>query len=554
MTLGQINIHKWLSSYSTEEDTPAYGMQTWRMRPGPAVTVADVADTVGVLLNRHEGLRTLYLDDHRQRVLDSGELPLHVLAVDAAADPAEITRELDDFILAQPYDPATQPSAAFAVAASGDQVVAGVVRCSHLAADHQGMVIIGEEIEEMLADPAARVTGQPRHQPADQAEAEHRPPLRHRAENALTYWRDRLRVMPANPYTGPRQDAAGESGALAMVSFAAPAAISQIEARTALDRSTIVLSAVLSVLSERTGSSAHTFCVLSNNRFLDRRLSGYVGSLAASALVDVDCKAATFDELGERVRSATIRASLNALYDVHKLHGMAERIERERGIAFNAFPPIYNNATGYFRTKPVGAGSDARAPIAAMPASFTWRPMPPTPAAVRFDVWRTEGVLAMDAWTGDSDRISTGDIQLMLLAVERLVVAAAKGDLDAEQISAISAITPVKHGDGWLFTDSCWVELAEVQRLVADALAPARALVARDVDGQPLVAYIAAAGPVSTPEEAHARCMARIVGYATAMTPRHYVLCDGAPDDPFDVSAWQRRRVLCQGTGRGPLS
>jgi Condensation domain len=473
MTLGQINIHKWLGAFFAERDMPAYGMQTWRMRPGPAVTVADVADTVAVLIARHEGLRTLYLGNQRQRVLDSGELPLHVLTVDDAADPAVITGELDDFVNAQPYDPQTQLPVSVAVAASAGRVVAGVVRCSHLAADHQGMVIIGDEIEKMLTDPAARVVGEPRHQPVDQAEAERRPPLRQRADNALTYWSDRLRAMPANPYTGPRQHTAEESGALAMVSFAAPAAISQIEARTSLDRSTIVLAALLSVLSERTGSSAHTFCMLSNNRFLDRRLSNYLGSLAASALVEVDGKAATFDELGERVRSATIRASLNALYDAYKLHGMAELIEHERGISFNAFPAVFNNATGYFRHEPGGPRPGATMPAGTMPARFTWRPMPSTPAAVRFDVWRTDPVLAMDGWTGNTDRVSRDDVRLMLLAVERLVVAAAQGDLDPRQISAICDIAPVKHDGGWLFVDSCWVELAEVQRVVDDALAPA---------------------------------------------------------------------------------
>ena len=536
MTLGQLNVYKWLRRSATGRDLPAYAMQVLSIRPGPGTTVADVADTIGVLITRHEGLRTLFLEDHRQRVVASGAVALHVLTADDA---------LDDFLLAQPYDPTTELPVSVAVAVNADEVVvAAVMRCSHLAADHRALVILGEEIETMLADPAARVVGEPRHQPINQAEAEGRAPLRQRADNALTYWRNRLHAMPANPYTGPRRHGAAESGAMTMESRAAARAVSRIEERTALDRSTVVLSAVLSVLSERIGSSHHTFPALSNNRFLDRRLSNFVGTLAASAMVDVDPDWASFDELGQRARTATTRASLSALYDAYQLHSLAEQIEHERGIAFNYFPPIFNNAASY-------AGRITADPIPdAVPTEFTWRPMPPTPAPVRFDLWRIDHVLLLDAWTGNTDRVSRDDIRLMLLAVERLLLAAADGDLDRQRISAIVGMAATERNEGWLFLDSCWVELAEVQRLVDDLVAPGCSLVVGDDDGQPLVAYIATNEEISTPEAAHARCMSRVAGYPTAITPRRYVLCDRAPADPGNAAAWRRQHVLNQGSGR----
>ncbi len=545
MTLGQLNVDKWLRRSSTGRNMPAYAMQVLPIRPGPATTVADVADTISVLITRHEGLRTLFLDNHRQRVVGSGELPLHVLTVDDATDPVVISKELDDFLQAQPYDSTTDLPVSVAVAVNADQVVvAGVMRCSHLAADHRGLVVIDEEIDTMLVDPAARVVGEPRHQPIDQAEAEGSGPLRQRADNALTYWRKRLQAMPANPYTVSRRPGAAESGAMTMMSPAAARAVHGIEERTSLDPATAVLTAVLSVLSERTGSSSHTFPALSSNRFLDRRLSNYVGTLAVSALVDVDADWASFDELGERVRTATTRASLSALYDAYQLHSMAERIEHERGIAFNYFPPIFNNAASYARRGTADPISDTA------PTEFTWRSMPPTSAPVRFDLWRIDHVLLLDGWTGDTDRVSQDEIRLMLLAVEWLLLAASDGDLDRQRISAIVGMAPIERNGGWLFLDSCWVELAEVQRLVDDLLAPGCSLVVGDDEGQPLVAYIAATEEVSTPEAAHARCMARIASYPTAITPRHYVLCDRAPADPTNASAWRQRHILSQGPGR----
>jgi hypothetical protein len=546
MNLGQINVYKWLRRAATGRDMPAYAMQFLPIRPGPATTVADVAELVDVLVTRHEGLRTLFLDNHRQRVVDTGEIPLHVLTVDDATDLAATNRELDDFIQARPYDSTTDLPVSVVLAVNADElVVAGIMRCSHLAADHRGLVILGAEIDAMLTDPAARVVGGPRHQPIDQAAAEQEAPLRQRAASALTYWRNRLRTMPANPYTGPRRPGAAESGAMTMTSPAAARAVSGIGQRTSLDRSTAVLTAVLSVLSQRIGSSSHTFPVLSNNRFLDRRLTDYVGTLAASALVDVAPGWATFDELGQRVRTATTRASLGALYDAYQLHGMAEQIEHERGIAFHCFPPIFNNAAGY-----VDLTTSDPATGATPPTEFTWRPMPPTPAPVRFDLWQLDHVLVLDAWTGDTARISQQEIRLMLDAVERLLLAAADGDLDRHRISAIVGMAPIERDGGWLLLDSCWVELAEVQRLLDDVLTPGCSLVVGEDEGRPLVAYLAATEEISTPEAAHARCLTRVADYPTAITPRHYVLCDHAPADPGNASAWRERHVLSQGPGR----
>ncbi|MFD7659359.1 hypothetical protein ACFV4N_35740 [Actinosynnema sp. NPDC059797] len=561
MTLGQLNIHKWLSRSSTV----AYGMQFRRVRPGPGVGVADFAEALSVLLTRHEGLRTHYLPDHRQRVVASGELPLHVLAVDDT-DPAALDRVLDDAVAALPYDPATDLPVSAAVAVAGGEVLAGVLRCSHLAADHKAMVVLGREVEEMLADPAARVVGAPRHQPVDQAEAERRPSMRRRAEASLRYWEDRIRRMPPNPLACPSTrgpggsgpggsgpggsgaggSGAGESCAAEMVSHAGAAALDRIEARTSLDRSNIVLAAVLAVLSERTGYSTHIFCALSNNRFFDRRLTDYVGTLAISNLVEVDCLRATFDELGERVRAGMVRASMNALYNAYDLHAIAERVEHERGVAFNYFPPIFNNAANYFRSR---AARDA-GPATAPPTEFTWRSMEATPAPLRFDIWRIDEVLVLDGWTGDADRIGRAEVEAVLLAVERLLVAAADHDLDGPAMSAVIDLPPVARGEGWLFLDSCWVGLAEAQQLLDDAFGPTRARVFGEDDGRSLVAYVEATEAVRTPEEAHARCLSRLSAHPTAMAPRHYVLCEGAATDPGDPASWRRRRVVGRGSGR----
>jgi hypothetical protein len=92
------------------------------------------------------------------------------------------------------------------------------------------------------------------------------------------------------------------------------------------------------------------------------------------------------------------------------------------------------------------------------------------------------------------------------------------------------------------------VDVADVQRLLDEAVAPAVARVFASAGGRPLVAHLAATGAVRTPGEAHARCMAVLAHHRTAITPRHYVICRTAPSDPADPAAWPE--PLAAGTGR----
>jgi hypothetical protein len=110
-------------------------------------------------------------------------------------------------------------------------------------------------------------------------------------------------------------------------------------------------------------------------------------------------------------------------------------------------------------------------------------------------------------------------------------------------------LAPIADAPDRILLDSCWVEVADVRRLVQEAVAPAVAHVFASVDGRPLVAHLTATDSVRTPEQAHSRCMAGLAGHPTAITPRHYVICDTAPSDPADPAAWPAPSAA--GSGRG---
>lgn len=80
----------------------------------------------------------------------------------------------------------------------------------------------------------------------------------------------------------------------------------------------------------------------------------------------------------------------------------------------------------------------------------------------------------------------------MLLATERLLAAAAHGDIPGGRMPGLIGLEPLAGTPDRILIDSCWVDVAAVQRLVDDAVAPAVARVFASAGGRPLVACLTA--------------------------------------------------------------
>jgi hypothetical protein len=174
--------------------------------------------------------------------------------------------------------------------------------------------------------------------------------------------------------------------------------------------------------------------------------------------------------------------------------------------------------------------------------------MPVSGNPLRFTLNQIDGCLRLDVWNGDAGLVPRAELESVLLAVERLLVAAAHGDVAGARMPGLIGLEPLAGTPDRILVDSCWVDVPGVQHLVQDAVAPAVARVFASAGGRPLVALLAATGAVRTPEQAHARCMAALARHPTAITPRHYVICRTAPPDPADPAAWPA--PLTAGTGR----
>ncbi|MET0236434.1 MAG: condensation domain-containing protein [Kibdelosporangium sp.] len=550
MTLGQLNILQWLSAAPGHVFATVAG----ELEVSGATTVDDVAEILAVLLRRHEGLRTTYVTGERPRqvVAAAAVLMLDVCSLGegvwGAADRPAVAGALTRWLAARDTPGMADFPLRVAVAVEDERVIACVAEFSHMAVDYQALAIVKREFAEMVRDPSARRVGEPRHQPLDQAGLEATPTARHQAAATLCYWQDQLERMPRHLYTPPGAESTGESLSVELSSVAAAMAARRVAARTRASRSSIVLAAICAVLAQRTGHRELVLPLLSGNRF-ERHLSRYIGTLTQACVATVEISRGSFDALVTQTWTSVVEACRYGRYDAFDRVAVGKQIEHERGLCFS-YEPLFSSLVAESRssfTNGVECGLE-QVTAALGQTELRWRPAPRFQAPIRFDLTQVEDTVRLDLWSADAGKVPRAEMESLLLAVERLLVAAARGDLDASQIREAVGLDPISRGPNWTLVDSCWVDLDEAQRLLDEALTPATARLFRSVGGQPLVAYVVATESVGTPEQAHARCVAALPNHPNALTPRHYVLCGATPLDPANLTAWHS--VLSAGTGR----
>jgi hypothetical protein len=553
LTLGQLNVDNWLSPTLDL----LYAILCVEL-PVPAavpVSVNDVAEATGALIARHESLRTTYLPGKppRQRIAAAGVQLLELCSLGEGQwgprDRPAVAEALVQWLRESP-DPGRSPVRVAVAIAPGadDRVIACAAAFTHLAVDHGAIEVLKRDFAGLLGDPARRRAARPGHQPLDQAELEATPAGRRRAEAALAYLREQSRRIPRCLYALPGARTSGESLAVELSSVAAAMAVRRVAARTRTSRSSIVLAAICAVIARRASYQELVFPLLSSNRF-ERHLVNYVGSLAQGTIVTVETGGRSFDELAAHTWMRAAEASRHGRYDAVKQAAMDELAEHERGLRFD-YGPLFNSlVTESWSGLTAGVGFQReQIDVALARTELRWRPLPFSGTPIQFRLDQIDGCLRLDGWSGDAGLVPRAELESVLLAVERLLVAAAHGDVPGGRMPGVIGLEPLAGTPDRLLVDSCWVDVAAVQHLVQDAVAPAVARVFASAGGRPLVARLAAAGAVRTPEQAHARCMAALAHHRTAITPRYYLICRTAPPDPADPAAWPA--PVAAGTGR----
>src|SRR5579859_8194526 len=443
LALGQLDLYNWLIK------NPDHLYVTLCVElPVPAgVSAAEVAQATAALIARHESLRTSYVpgEPPRQRVAAAGVQLLEVCSLGEGAwgprDRPAVADALVRWLRESPH-PGPRPMR-ISVAIAGDRVIACAAAFTHLAVDHDAIGILQRDFAGLLSDPARRQAGPPGHQPLDQAELEATPAERRRADAALDYLREQSRRLPRCLYALPGARTSGESLAVELSSVAAAMAVRQVAARTRTSRPSIVLAAICAVIARRTSYPELVFPVLSSNRF-EPQLVNYVGSLAQASIATVEIGGRSFDELAGHTWTTVMEASRHGRYDTAGLDAMAPLIEHERGLRVN-YAPLFNSLvpeswsglTAGVRFQP------REIDVALARTELRWRPLPVSATPIRFTLSQVDGCLRLDMWSADTGLVPRAELESVLLAVERLLAAAAHGDVAGHRMAALIGLEPL---------------------------------------------------------------------------------------------------------------
>ncbi|MER6827780.1 condensation domain-containing protein [Streptosporangium sp. NPDC000563] len=489
ITTGQRNVLGWISP---DLPGPADILSTM-VRVPRGSTMDAVGAALGALIGRQEALRTL-LRDGEQFVRASGTLIAKVVEATGTHQ--------DWFLPGGAFDPAVDlPVRATVVTRSGSPFLV-VLHVSHVAADLSAMTILRAELAALLADrPLPPAT----HHPADRATYELTPAGRRQLEGSTGYWARQLAERPlcslGLPFRFP--DARGHHHVLLGSQVAAEAVV-QVAAKTGAQPSAVVMAAFAALLTGWTQDPECQLHCLCSNRFSPESRD-YVGTLAQDTIIPFSASASFLGSV-RRTNAAALTAYRYGRYDPVRLDETMGAAERARGMRCHR-DVVVNNTSGHVHTILPRAGVEPGMGdrVFGAPAEF--------------DIYRLDGKLgcglALDA------RLATADETAGILGgVERLIVAAADGDVDPADFG----IPPAQRGPGWVRARSCWVDLSGVQAAVDLALGPGVARIEAVGDG-----LIARVGRDTDPSAA-ARAVVEVVlreGRHGVVAPGDYVRAVG---------------------------
>jgi hypothetical protein len=559
LTLGQRNVLLWAVDQTV---FGAVQWQTFNLAPGRSLN--DVTRAIGLLISRHESLRTLFTVDASgewtQQVSASGELLVEIHETDGRLDATEALLKLR---LNAPFALDREWPIRAAVITSGPAPARVLLALSHMAADFASLDIIARDFRRLMRSSLGQAPEPSILHPLDQAKLEMSPLARQRAEAALRYWETALRGTPQCMLAVPGQQPANSGPRMATLrSRAAAIAMARIADRTHASQSVVILAAVATLLGLRTVNDQCQIISLCANRVTPASRD-YVGTIAQDALIVADLTAETFDGIIRATRTAALTAYYHGQYDAESLWRVIDRVSEDRGTEFHRDCVVndLNGAAVQVQTGHVGSSPETGDAANAMgDTRLVWTDTDPRPLLFYFEVFRlTRHDVSLSVWA-DESRFPAEEVEDFLLAVERLLVAADRRDVPARDIGELADIKPVLRGAPWRRIDQCWVEMPAVQQLLDDVVASvpgidaAQVFCTRDVastrTAEALVAYAVASGDRITPQILHAHCRQRLANRPTAMAPAWYVICDRPPDDRARWESWQRLPVRVEGSGR----
>ncbi len=335
-TTGQLSVWRDVQRLSPERLWEANLTMVWNV--DVECSVADVREALGTLAMHHESLRTTYLADDdgglRQRITGSDPDTVLAQVYRGTADSADRATLEQELAQQHGFDVTSELPWRAWVLTDGERPRQVLVVVHHIAADAAALLILGEDLNRVLAGtplPARRT-------PRELAEHQHGDG-RSRIEGAERYWRRTLAAAPR------RTDRARPSAATplgATLHTGIPLWLAH-ERAAALEVSlaTVMIGAYQRAVRAVTGPGPVLMYPMSANRF-DPEMAGVVSSLNQWAVLVLDHDdGEPFDAVVRKLHWKSFNAFKNGRYDTDAVRRIRDEYDAadppvDAGYHFNA--------------------------------------------------------------------------------------------------------------------------------------------------------------------------------------------------------------------------
>lgn len=299
----------------------------------PGTTVEEIATMLRFWVGRHEALRTrlrFTASQPQQVVAGSGELPLHLVDVDGADDPAAAAESLRAEFEAPAFDYPNEFPVRMGLVRQAGEVTHLVVQYCHLAVDGGGIDAMVQDLERLdretgtAAGPVTAVT------PLQLARIQSAPEGRRLSDKSLRYWRQQLDRVPSQRFREPGEGCEPRFWELCLYSPAMYLALKSIAARTETNTSHVLFAAYAVALARVTGIQPSLAQTVVSNRFRPG-FGDVVGQISQSGVCVVDVADCTFDEVVVRAWKSVTAGALHGYYQPAAHQELLDRLGRERG-------------------------------------------------------------------------------------------------------------------------------------------------------------------------------------------------------------------------------
>jgi hypothetical protein len=542
----------WWATNWMGRDDPYFNLG-WKF-PLPAGADLDrLAVALRRMLERFDTFRTTFeLRDGelRQVVATSGSLVVDMHEAASGSVEETATLVLGSLVGAGFRADAEWPIRLAVVTADGRPQLL-VMAFNHLALDLHGWRVVELTLNQLLADPSTDLPDHTGWQPVDQAAYQSSAEGRAANRAALDRWVSILRSAPPTLFDfGTVPEQGDRYWSFRMDSRALSAALATVAERTRISDGAVLLAAVSTVLGIYSGHDDVVVQVNVANRIIEgsQDVAGY---LCWDSLFHLHLAGLSFDAVTRRSFRAALETYQHGVYEPASARAIRAAAEYEFGahIDLGCHLNDRRERTGLTAAMVRGTAPDFAALLDQTRVCFV-ETQPRVDTRFHLHAMDDEvGSVSLELMC-DTRYVPVGDIDRVLRAIERLVVAAASRDLTPNEIQDSINLAATRR-TGWIRHGRGWVDLPATRLAWRNLVGPAGAIFADPLlDGTSRLLGYAVGAEHQGVSSLHGAFVGGLGDRSDIRAPDFYVCCSEAPSDIHDELAWARSTVVEQGTGR----